>query len=613
MDPYMYLPLPSDGFHIRLVKIIEAEDNTNPIRCAITTHLLSECPDYDAISYSWGDSDDQTQVFCDEKSISVPSNLSACLLRFRVKKLRTKGPFWVDSICINQSDIAEKNSQVLEMRNIYRRAKRTIIWLGEEDEKSTAGMQFALKLSNNLTAAMDESKKSMLHRLRSFREVPSAFSPKWEAFFSLFERSWFKRAWVVQEVALSKDAWVVCGEPVITWSGIVRALFYLQIYHTWILEFHGSGNVEVLHALYITQREVADKVETKHYEILVRHRKSMATNPIDKIFAFYGLSSQRSFDKHHIMPDYGAKTAKVFTDVAMATLNNAENLDFLSVPRLDRDANSLKMPSWVPDWSSSGPNCSSLLQFETAKPGPDKEVPKLPYFASSNSTCTVTISDENTRLNVSGYIVDRLDDLSDHWVLQDTTGYQTIRHQTIVLQQNQRLLYNWMSITESLRAANYPTGESYDDVLCHCYTSGQFTDYEKFDVRRLYRGFQKRQRYLRLIQRFNLVESLWPWFIFVLIGHVLRMMGIANPEMGFRTLTGNVTNRRIARTMNGYAGLVPRIAQEGDYVVLLKGGKLPFILRPRGKEWELIGDAYVHGMARGELWNQEKCGDMRLV
>lgn len=91
------------------------------------------------------------------------------------------------------------------------------------------------------------------------------------------------------------------------------------------------------------------------------------------------------------------------------------------------------------------------------------------------------------------------------------------------------------------------------------------------------------------------------------------MMGIANPEMGFRTLTGNVTNRRIARTMNGYAGLVPRIAQEGDYVVLLKGGKLPFILRPRGKEWELIGDAYVHGMARGELWNQEKCGDMRLV
>ncbi|KAI3579715.1 heterokaryon incompatibility, partial [Fusarium oxysporum f. sp. albedinis] len=37
---------------------------------------------------------------------------------------------WIDQICINQSDIDERNHQVPIMGNIYRKAYRVFVWLG---------------------------------------------------------------------------------------------------------------------------------------------------------------------------------------------------------------------------------------------------------------------------------------------------------------------------------------------------------------------------------------------------------------------------------------------------------------------------------------------------
>ncbi len=45
---------------------------------------------------------------------------------------------WADQICINQKDVEEKNSQVVMMGDIYRNARRTLIWIGQGDEDVTA-------------------------------------------------------------------------------------------------------------------------------------------------------------------------------------------------------------------------------------------------------------------------------------------------------------------------------------------------------------------------------------------------------------------------------------------------------------------------------------------
>jgi hypothetical protein len=54
------------------------------------------------------------------------------------------------------------------------------------------------------------------------------------------------------------------------------------------------------------------------------------------------------------------------------------------------------------------------------------------------------------------------------------------------------------------------------------------------------------------------------------------------------------------------------IAEEGDYIVLVQGARIPLIVRGREGMWELVGDAYVHGVMSGELWNEEKCQRMRF-
>ena len=43
---------------------------------------------------------------------------------------------WVDALCINQKDLAEKNSQVQKMASVFRQAKMVICWLGEETDDS---------------------------------------------------------------------------------------------------------------------------------------------------------------------------------------------------------------------------------------------------------------------------------------------------------------------------------------------------------------------------------------------------------------------------------------------------------------------------------------------
>jgi hypothetical protein len=64
------------------------------------------------------------------------------------------GPFrWFDALCINQDDTKERNHQVTQMGEIYRRARRVITCLGMADTNST----IAMRLLQNLERDFSES------------------------------------------------------------------------------------------------------------------------------------------------------------------------------------------------------------------------------------------------------------------------------------------------------------------------------------------------------------------------------------------------------------------------------------------------------------------------
>jgi hypothetical protein len=73
------------------------------------------------------DSEGYRTIICDGKSTKVQKNLYEALLNLRSAR---PGYCWIDSICINQKDEAEKTVQVQMMGHIYHEANRVVVWLG---------------------------------------------------------------------------------------------------------------------------------------------------------------------------------------------------------------------------------------------------------------------------------------------------------------------------------------------------------------------------------------------------------------------------------------------------------------------------------------------------
>lgn len=53
-------------------------------------------------------------------------------------------------------------------------------------------------------------------------------------------------------------------------------------------------------------------------------------------------------------------------------------------------------------------------------------------------------------------------------------------------------------------------------------------------------------------------------------------------------------NRKVYKTTTGILGLGPKFLKPGDCIVVLFGGSFPIVLRPRGGDWILIGETYLH-------------------
>lgn len=77
----------------------------------------------------WGNATDTKRVIVDEKSAYITYSLDSALrhVRDRTRTLL----IWADALCIDQTNVQERNHQVSIMWRIYSAARSTIIFLGE--------------------------------------------------------------------------------------------------------------------------------------------------------------------------------------------------------------------------------------------------------------------------------------------------------------------------------------------------------------------------------------------------------------------------------------------------------------------------------------------------
>jgi hypothetical protein len=65
------------------------------------------------------------------------------------KNIKPDRKLWIDALCINQEDIAERNVQVQRMGNIYQTAKGVLIWLGEASDDCDVAIDALLYISSD--------------------------------------------------------------------------------------------------------------------------------------------------------------------------------------------------------------------------------------------------------------------------------------------------------------------------------------------------------------------------------------------------------------------------------------------------------------------------------
>ncbi|KAK4452733.1 heterokaryon incompatibility protein-domain-containing protein, partial [Podospora aff. communis PSN243] len=127
---FAHQPLDESEDCIRLIEISPITPKSLEIQCIIKHVRLSERPQYEALSYMWGDSSKTMDILIDGKVFGVTVNLRDGLWYLRQRANGSSMKFWVDAICINQGDMNEKIRQIRIMRQIYSQAQTVVAWLG---------------------------------------------------------------------------------------------------------------------------------------------------------------------------------------------------------------------------------------------------------------------------------------------------------------------------------------------------------------------------------------------------------------------------------------------------------------------------------------------------
>jgi len=84
----------------------------------------------------------------------VRPNLAAALSHIRDADVERR--IWIDALCINQSDVTERNQQVHMMGRTYSNAERVLVWIGLEDDQT----QVAMDVFNRVWERYDSARRA---------------------------------------------------------------------------------------------------------------------------------------------------------------------------------------------------------------------------------------------------------------------------------------------------------------------------------------------------------------------------------------------------------------------------------------------------------------------
>jgi hypothetical protein len=220
LELYEYEPLSGHSNSLRLLRLYSAKHEYEEVDAELNIVSLKVNTPYEAVSWWWGrgPADQILRIHVDgtAKAFLVSQNLKSALRAMRRNNVVRL--LWIDAICIDQSNIQERNEQVPKMDRIYGNAQNVCIWLGDADKESSDAIRFI---------------KDIVGNLWGFDKLigDKGQGQKWKALANLMKRPWFSRRWVVQELALSPNGGTVyCGKDEVSWQDFADAVsLFVQV------------------------------------------------------------------------------------------------------------------------------------------------------------------------------------------------------------------------------------------------------------------------------------------------------------------------------------------------------------------------------------------------
>jgi hypothetical protein len=570
---------------IRIFKVDKLGPNEWQYDIEHTT--LADALPFETVSYVWGpDTRRNILRLRGNRTIHINDNLAKAL-PYLSAECKT-GYLWIDQININQSSTQERNHQVRMMGDIYKKGERVIAWLGMARKPSkqflalieVAHLSLEMRETISLTKAKIES-----HLTKCRRQDFIAIS-------NLLESAWFSRAWVYQEVVLSKHAIFLSGDIAIPFLVLVwiskepipskvhgiaqscqirscklgRSSSQITSYHD-IASTRGYHTLSMMHqSWYNISRELGDSSMPFAWTLSKVSPMLQTTDSRDSVYAFLGLQCTK-YRAAPIEADYNSTYEETLVNTATSIVRSTGSLAILSYCGRQRTDQLLSrtLPTWAPEWKAA--ISTPLLVI--------KPIATLPTDKTEHEWIQTP---DQSELRVRGVCLGTIERcIAPEFRYRSASWYDENLEEYLALDQRLSSIQEHLPSCSRERLLDVLLTRCFrPDVSYKCYR-GYIIDHHSNDILRTY------DNYVDQLARSQVVEGSQRL-------HALRYQ------------TYLVNTRQLFLTEDGHLGHVRQPA-EGDIICTLKGYPHFLTLRPCGNNrFSVVGTCHMEG----ELWQTDK-------
>ncbi|KAI4605611.1 hypothetical protein J4E83_010503 [Alternaria metachromatica] len=547
----------------------------------LTVPSIKDGGNFRALSYEWGERKKEREVFTESGVLKIWGSLHKAILTLRGKQ--NAAVFWIDAICINQIDDSEKIQQIRLLPQIFQQASRTIAFLGS-DRRSDDAIETLLQIRAKLDKS-EEWPKELKKVPESWQHEskPRLEDPIWQDIKVLFDRTWFRRAWIVQEAVASLTVTFVCGKWIVDWEDIHLAMEIVQ------QKPHLPNDITASWAPFSTLSSLRE-LETRQrrfslFTLLDKFHYMQSTLKRDHFFALLGLASDG--DEDGFSPRYGSipfvSIAVQYGETFVKQGKGAHLLRRAGIAGRSDTART-RFPSWLPDLTARPRD--RLLDLH------DRGI----IFNASKGVK----EDINTSKGVRGDIFGRdflevngciFDDIIE--VSKTSNG-----------QGPKQWVKYFAEIDDMINALHSESLPEYrHDLKVQVPIAGALSLGE-LSIEDSYTAFRQSLKKARFksAKQLNLRTSRAP---ISKTSSSIQTGVMTMQEKGRQyeeLLKTNIAGWRFITTKRKHCGIAPNGVRVGDVISVIGGCDVPFVMRGSRKfmEFRLIAGCYVHGMMKGE-------------